>query len=105
MRITCPLCGNRDRREFYYYGAEDFLNRPAEAAGPEAWDSYLHLRDNPAGLTRDLWYHETGCAQWLLITRNTITHEIHEVVLVADRTATAPEPAAKPASRRRSATK
>ncbi len=65
MRITCPLCGPRDRREFYYYGSDDYLNRPAEDAAPEAWDDYLHLRDNPAGITRDLWYHETGCASWL----------------------------------------
>lgn len=92
MRITCPLCGPRDRREFYYYGAEDFLNRPAPDAAPEAWDNYLHLRDNPAGITRDLWYHETGCASWLVITRNTVTHEIHDVHLVAERTAPKPAP-------------
>ncbi|MDE3027110.1 MAG: sarcosine oxidase subunit delta [Paracoccaceae bacterium] len=83
MRITCPLCGSRDRREFYYYGAEDYLNRPAEGAAPEAWDDYLHLRDNPAGITRDLWYHEQGCAAWLRVTRNTVTHEITATELVS----------------------
>jgi heterotetrameric sarcosine oxidase delta subunit len=92
MRITCPLCGPRDRREFYYSGSDDYLNRPAEGAAPEAWDDYLHLRDNPAGITRDLWYHESGCASWLVITRNTVTHEIHEVALVADRAAAPPAP-------------
>ena len=87
MRLICPLCGERDRREFYYYGAEDYLHRPgAEAALPE-WDSYLHLRGNPAGATRDLWYHEAGCSQWLLVTRNTVTHEISGVELVAERRA------------------
>ena len=84
MRITCPLCGARDRREFYYYGAEDYLHRPASDAAPEAWDDYLHLRDNPAGETRDLWYHELGCASWLVVTRNTVTHEISTVELVAE---------------------
>lgn len=79
MRITCPHCGERDRREFYYMGAEDFLHRPGPDAEPEAWDSYLHLRDNPAGVTRDLWYHELGCGSWLVVTRNTVTHEIIEV--------------------------
>ncbi len=92
MRISCPLCGPRDRREFTYYGAEDYLNRPASDAPPEAWDSYLHLRDNPAGVTRDLWYHETGCASWLIVTRNTVTHEIHEVRLVADQAPASPPP-------------
>jgi sarcosine oxidase subunit delta len=92
MRITCPLCGPRDRREFYYYGSGDYLNRPAEGAPPEAWDGYLHLRDNPAGITRDLWYHESSCASWLLITRDTVTHEIAEVALVAERTVPKPVP-------------
>ena len=89
MRITCPLCGPRDRREFYYYGAEDFLHRPAPDAPSEAWDNHLHLRDNPAGITRDLWYHEAGCASWLLITRNTVTHQILSTELAADRVVTA----------------
>ena len=87
MRLKCPLCGDRDRREFYYYGAEDYLARPAEGAAPQAWDDYLHNRVNPAGVTRDLWYHEQGCAQWLVVTRNTVTHEIAAVELVAGRAA------------------
>ncbi|MDZ4096106.1 MAG: sarcosine oxidase subunit delta [Paracoccaceae bacterium] len=82
MRINCPLCGPRDRREFYYYGSDDYLNRPV-GDDPKAWDDYLHLRENPAGETRDLWYHDMGCAQWLRLTRNTVTHEIAAVVLVA----------------------
>ena len=85
MRLKCPLCGDRDRREFYYYGASDYLDRPAAAAPLTDWDNYLHLRDNPAGVTRDLWYHEQGCAQWLLVTRNTVTHDISAVELVAGR--------------------
>jgi heterotetrameric sarcosine oxidase delta subunit len=86
MRITCPLCGPRDRREFYYYGADDYLHRPAtdDAA---AWDNTLHLRDNPAGVTHDLWYHELGCAGWLRVTRNTVTHEELATELVAERKA------------------
>lgn len=87
MRIPCPLCGPRDRREFYYYGSEDYLNRPGADAPPAAWDDMLHNRVNPAGETRDLWYHETGCAQWLIVTRNTVTHAISGAELVADRKA------------------
>lgn len=85
MRMTCPLCGDRDRREFYYAGSEDYLARPAEDAGPDAWDDMLYLRHNPAGVTKDLWYHETGCGSWLLVTRNTITHEVIATERVADR--------------------
>ncbi len=76
MRIDCPICGSRDRREFYYAGAAIALGRPAENSEPDAWDDYIHNRDNPCGVTRDLWYHETGCSAWVVVTRNTATHEI-----------------------------
>ncbi|MEO3415708.1 sarcosine oxidase subunit delta [Roseovarius sp. CAU 1744] len=76
MRITCPNCGERDRREFYYTGAATILDRPEAGAGDAAWDDYLHNRDNPAGVVRDLWYHEAGCAAWVVVTRNTVTHEM-----------------------------
>lgn len=82
MRIPCPICGDRDRREFYYQGAASLLNRPAPDAGGAAWDAYVHLRDNPAGRTRDLWYHEAGCTAWLVIERDTVTHEIFSAQLV-----------------------
>ena len=85
MRITCPLCGERDRREFYYYGDETYANRPDVDAAPEEWDKHLHLRANPAGDTSDLWYHEAGCGAWLVLNRNTVTHAISAVALVADR--------------------
>ena len=80
MRIKCPLCGERDRREFYYKGSEDYLRRPEEG-DQDGMHSYLHLRDNPAGVTRELWQHEAGCAAWLVIERNVTTHEILSVEL------------------------
>lgn len=89
MRIPCPICGPRDRREFHYYGAEDYLDRPAEGAPLAAWDDYLHNRDNPAGVIRDLWYHDAGCTAWLVVERNTVTHEILGAALVAERGAKA----------------
>ena len=76
MRIPCPICGERDRREFYYQGAAVMLDRPAPDAGEAAWDSYLHLRDNPAGPTQDLWFHEAGCGAWLVVERDTVTHAV-----------------------------
>ncbi|MEM5542982.1 sarcosine oxidase subunit delta [Sulfitobacter sp. AS92] len=84
MRIECPLCGSRDRREFYYRGDAVALARPAPDAGDDLWDAHLHLRDNPAGETRDLWQHESGCGAWLVVTRNTVTHAVHAVALASD---------------------
>lgn len=84
MRINCPVCGERDRREFYYKGAAVALERPAPDAGEAAWDAYVHLRENPAGVTRELWYHESGCNGWLVVTRNTVSHEISGVELALE---------------------
>lgn len=93
MRIPCPFCGPRDRREFYYYGASAYLDRPSADAPEGAWDDYLHLRDNPAGPTRDLWYHELGCAAWLEVERDTVSHEILAVRAVGGAGAPPGKPA------------
>ena len=82
MRLSCPLCGTRDRREFYYQGAAVMLARPSPEADEAAWQDYLHLRDNPAGVTRDLWHHEAGCGAWLVVTRDTVSHAVLDVSLV-----------------------
>ena len=83
MRITCPNCGARDRREFYYQGHALALDRPAPDAGKAAWDDYLHNRENPAGWTEDLWYHGP-CGTWIVVERNTVTHEIRAVRAAAE---------------------
>ena len=76
MRIECPLCGARDRREFYYAGHASASERPDPAASAEIWDDYLHIRENLAGVTNDLWHHETGCGAWLVVTRDTVSHAV-----------------------------
>lgn len=74
MRIVCPICGERDRREFYYKGAA--LARPGDEESLGAWHDHVHLRDNPAGPLKELWYHEMGCGSWIVVERNTATHEM-----------------------------
>ncbi|WP_102108263.1 sarcosine oxidase subunit delta [Oceaniglobus roseus] len=83
MRLRCPLCGERDIREFSYTGAAVLAHRPAPDSGEAAWDDYVHLRENPAGETRDLWYHVSGCGAWLVVTRDTVSHAVHTVELAA----------------------
>lgn len=80
MRIPCPLCGERDRREFYYLGSDDYANRPDEG-DLDGIHHYLHLRDNPHGEGREMWQHEAGCGAWIIITRDMTTHEISAVEL------------------------
>lgn len=84
MRINCPLCGDRDRREFYYQGAAVALARPAPDAGEDAWNDYVHLRENPAGEMQELWQHEGGCGAWLVVRRDTVTHEVFGAKLAQD---------------------
>ncbi|MDO5630791.1 MAG: sarcosine oxidase subunit delta [Paracoccus sp. (in: a-proteobacteria)] len=78
MLIPHPLLGLRDASEFTYLGDASLLNRPDPAApdAAEAFHDYVHLRDNPAGLHRELWFHEQGDRSWLIVTRDTVTHEI-----------------------------
>jgi sarcosine oxidase subunit delta len=84
MRIPCPLCGPRDLREFSYTGHATLLSRPSPEAGEAAWDDYVFLRENPAGATEDLWYHEFGCGAWLVVSRDTVTHAIAGARLAAE---------------------
>lgn len=85
MRLRCPNCGERDRREFAFRGAAVALERPDIGESAEIWHSYLHLRDNPAGQSRELWYHEGGCGAWLEVHRDTATHEVHGCRLLGGR--------------------
>ena len=81
MRILCPLCGDRDSREFHYRGSAKLIDRPDGDAGDQVFFDYVYIRDNPAGPNRELWFHETGCRSWLVAERNTVTHEFLSVEL------------------------
>ncbi|WP_163849391.1 sarcosine oxidase subunit delta [Pseudooceanicola aestuarii] len=81
MRLSCPFCGTRDRREFTYGGAA--LARPDGAEWGADWDAYLHLRDNPAGVSVEYWVHAMGCGAWLRVTRDTVTHAVQNVVVAS----------------------
>lgn len=76
MRLPCPICGERDRREFYYQGAAVALHRPAPDADADAWQDYVYLRENQPGDLDELWSHDAGCGAWLVVTRNTVTHAV-----------------------------
>ncbi|WP_334067828.1 sarcosine oxidase subunit delta [Nereida ignava] len=86
MIINHPLLGPRDSAEFVYLGDASLIERPnpeAEDAADQFHD-YAYLRDNPAGELRELWFHEGGDRSWLVVTRDTRTHEIFKVELARD---------------------
>jgi len=86
MIINHPLLGPRDAAEFIYLGDASLLHRPnkEDDNAADAFHDYLYLRDNPAGVHRELWYHEQGDRSWLVVTRNTLTHEITDVQMARD---------------------
>ena len=90
MRITCVYCGERGSGEFSYLGdaaPERPRDPPGEAldeAAMKRWTDYVYLRDNPAGLHRELWQHVAGCRAWLVVTRDTVTHAIHGIEAARD---------------------
>lgn len=86
MLIPHPLLGLRDSSEFVYLGDAALLHRPDPDSDntADAFHDYLHLRDNPAGVHRELWYHEQGDRSWLVVTRDTLTHEISLVEFARD---------------------
>jgi len=86
MLINHPLLGPRDAAEFVYLGDASLIDRPdwqVEDA-MERFLDYGYLRDNPAGPHRELWYHEQGDRSWLVVTRDTLTHDITDVELARD---------------------
>jgi len=93
MLIACPYCGPRDVAEFTYQGDANRPRPDPASTDLEAWNDYVYQRANPAGPHREYWQHSGGCRSHLLVTRNTLTHEIAGVAFVRS----APVPATKPA--------
>lgn len=71
--IECPHCGKRPREEFTTLGSA--VSRPSPDSSFEAWHDYVHLRDNPRGMHEEFWHHVSGCRRWLIVCRDTFTHE------------------------------
>lgn len=86
MIINHPLLGPRDASEFVYLGDASLIDRPDPTADNRAaaFYDYAYLRDNPAGLHREIWFHEGGDRSCLVVTRNTLTHEITDVEMARD---------------------
>jgi sarcosine oxidase subunit delta len=88
MRIKCPYCGSRDASEFSYLG-DATLKRPGDGGheidGPMF--DYVYLRENPAGRHHEHWYHGAGCRSWIVVERDTRSHDILSVQFALPETA------------------
>ena len=77
MLIPCPHCGTRPVEEFTFLG-DASVRRPTsnDPSSMEQWYDYVYLRDNPKGRFDEYVHHSGGCRSWLVITRDTETHEV-----------------------------
>jgi len=78
LRIRCPFCGLRDYSEFSY-GSDASVVYPNLDAGEDEWHEAVFMRENVRGLQSETWHHVNGCRMWLIVERNTLTHEIVSV--------------------------
>ncbi|WP_417843161.1 sarcosine oxidase subunit delta [Thalassospira sp.] len=84
LRIHCPICGLRDETEFTY-GADATVQQPdITETDQKAWLDYVFMRDNPRGPHREYWHHVAGCRQWLVVERDTLTHEMGQSLLARE---------------------
>ena len=83
IRIPCPFCGERDHSEFTY-GGDGSIKYPALDAPMEDWLNAVFQRENIRGVQTESWHHVNGCRMWLLVERDTLTHEIHSVRVAHD---------------------
>jgi heterotetrameric sarcosine oxidase delta subunit len=76
--LPCVWCGPREATEFAHVGEVSARPSPGEVSTVE-WRSYLYLRANPCGWTRETWYHRMGCRQFITVERHTETNEVRSV--------------------------
>ena len=85
MLIKCTHCGTRPVEEFTFLG-DARPRRPTsnDPASLEQWYDYVYLRDNPKGRLDEYAQHSGGCRAWLVVTRDTGTHEVYATVTARD---------------------
>jgi sarcosine oxidase subunit delta len=76
--IHCPHCGTRPKEEFSIKG-DASVHRPSPDASDKEWADYMFLRNNPVGRHTEYWQHLSGCRRWLIVERDTVTHEVFSV--------------------------
>ena len=85
MLIPCPHCGIRPVEEFTFLG--DAMPERPESNDPssmEHWFEYVYLRENPRGVMQEFVHHSGGCRSWLVVTRDTQSHDVSNAVMAKD---------------------
>ena len=84
MLIPCPHCGNRPVEEFTFLGDASVVRPHSnDLASMPQWHAYVYERDNPRGPFAEFAQHSGGCRAWLVVSRNTDTHQVMSAVTAA----------------------
>jgi heterotetrameric sarcosine oxidase delta subunit len=70
--ISCPHCGVQIK-------GDAVPLRPSASAPDKAWHDYIFIRPNPMGRHKEFWHHVAGCRRFLVVERDTVTHEVFSV--------------------------
>jgi methylglutamate dehydrogenase subunit B len=79
MLIPCPYCGTRPVEEFTFLG--DATPTRPESPEDSNWYAYVYERNNPRGPFNEFAHHSGGCRAWLVVSRDTKTHEVFGAVI------------------------
>ncbi len=74
--LNCPNCGQRSVNEFRFGGEYNPRPEAPEEVEDREWSHYLYTRENPSGIQKEWWYHNSGCGLWFLAERDTRTQEV-----------------------------
>jgi sarcosine oxidase subunit delta len=73
--LTCPNCGVREVTDFAFGG--ELNPRPKASPSLRELGEYNYFRRNVAGVQQEWWLHRSGCGEWFIAERNTLTNEVH----------------------------
>ena len=80
--LTCPNCGVREVTDFAFGG--ELNPRPKETPSLRDLGRYNYFRENVAGVQQEWWLHRSGCGEWFIAERNSLTNEVHWTAHVND---------------------
>lgn len=73
LMVPCPRCGPRPVEEFLHSELPRVPDSIVEAHARDL--DLVFMRDNPAGVTTEAWFHSHGCRRWCYLSRDRITNE------------------------------
>ena len=83
MLIPCPVCGLRDHERVHLWRRRHD-RAPGNSPMPtrRAGRTMSTTARNPRGPHTEYWHHVHGCRQWMVVERDTQTHDVSGARLI-----------------------